>query len=167
MLRKNISPRRTQRKWNAATAENTEKRYLKSWPTDGCIPICFEGCSFWTFIVTAGDLVGSIWSHCADWYDEDDPTLEGWNLAPQPPGIRLDRILRCQPALSPAPTFLEWYGAWLYQSITDYVELPLENKKLASRHIKKVANVPTPLPTKDVKYKSLREKILDILEKKK
>jgi hypothetical protein len=141
--------------------------FTTAWPTDGCIPICHEGCSFYTFLVTAGDLVGSMWSHTAESYNEDDQTQESWNLAPQPPGIRLDRRPRNLPALSPAPSFLEWYGAWLYQSIIDFVELPLENKKLASRHIEKVANVPTPLPTKDVKYKSLREKILDILEKKK
>jgi len=97
--------------------------FTAKWPTDGCIPICFEGCSYYTFLITAGELTGSMWSHNIDWDDEDDPYLETWNLAPPPPGFRLDRIPGNEPALSPAPTFLEWYNAWLHQCLSDFEEL--------------------------------------------
>ena len=55
-----------------------------AWPANGCIPICFEGRSFYTCIVTAGELTGSLWS---TGLDLDDNELEYWNLAPEPPGI--------------------------------------------------------------------------------
>jgi hypothetical protein len=101
------------------------------WPTDGCIPICQEGCGYSTFLVTAGELTGSLWSHNPDWDDEDDLYLEVWNLVPKPPSILK---LHQHPddywhkALSPFPTFLEWYNAWLDQCLSDFDELMNLNK---------------------------------------
>jgi hypothetical protein len=151
--------------------EGRQALFGADWPTDGCIPICTEGCSFYTFLVTSGELAGSLWSHCSDWDNEDDPYLEVWNLAPKPPGIRLDRIPKWEAALSPSPSFLEWYGAWLERSITDFLELPFEYRKMASAPIKPVASLPTlmatQLPVREIKNKSFAKKIVDELLRKK
>lgn len=95
---------------------------------DGCIPICFEGCTFMSMLVTAGDLVGSVWS-C---YNDD---CISYNLAPLPPGILQTKRLKStmswenlwmkpnwEPALSPEPTFLQWYNAWLDRCLSDLQE---------------------------------------------
>ncbi len=94
-----------------------------TWPVDGCVPICDEGCTFYTLIVTAGDLTGSVWSSDMNPIDNDDDDenhlLYTYNLAPRPPGALL-RLTSCwEPALSPLPTFLEWYNAWLDQCLSD------------------------------------------------
>ncbi len=95
----------------------------QTWLVDGCIPICFEGCSFYTLIVTAGDLAGSIWSSSRDSLgDGDDDVSFPYNLAPRPPGniyLAGYKVLAWEPALSPEPTFLEWYNAWLDQCLSD------------------------------------------------
>jgi hypothetical protein len=101
------------------------------WPTDGCIPICMEGCGFCTFLVTAGELTGSLWSHNPDWDDEDNLCLEVWNLVPQPPSIiELHQypVDYWHQALSPFPTLLQWYNAWLDQCLVDFEELMNLNK---------------------------------------
>ncbi len=105
----------------------------RTWPVDGCIPICFEGCSYYSLIVTAGDLAGSIWSSSNEGLDDEFDELSQtfndtynrytYNLAPQPPGdISLPGswIPAWAPALSPEPTFLEWYNAWLDQCLLDF-----------------------------------------------
>ncbi len=111
----------------------------QGWPVDGCIPICFEGGSFYSLIVTTGDLAGSIWtSHQNAQSSDDDDSFFSYNLAPSPPGfiqpdqfdpsISKDDALKeyvknvWKPAFSPAPTFLEWYGAWLDQCLADLEE---------------------------------------------
>ena len=100
------------------------------WPANGCIPICNAGSIYSTFLITAGDLVGSLWSRSSPEWDPSKPYDENWNLAPQPYGISnlhkfFDEPLWHQ-ALSPLPTFLEWYNAWLDQCLSDFEEL---NKK--------------------------------------
>ena len=85
-------------------------------PTNGCIPLCDEGCGYHTFLVTAGELTDSLWSHNIDSEDEDNPCLKHWNLAPRPPGIlglrKPPDVPPWHPTLSPFPTYLEWYNAW-------------------------------------------------------
>ncbi len=109
--------------WRIMGERRCGRLFGRTWPVDGCIPICFEGCSFYTLIVTAGDLAGNIWSSSRDPFGEDDDDFSfAYNLAPRPPGnIHLPGsvVLGWEPALSPAPTFLEWYGAWLDQSLLD------------------------------------------------
>jgi hypothetical protein len=114
--------------------EHREAAYLTEFPTDGCIPICFEGCTFWTYLVTAGDLKGSLWSHNEEVYyeNEEGPYMDVWNLAPEPPCIlrlHMDRnnfkpfVPVWEPALSPFPTFLDWYCAWIDRCFLDLEEL--------------------------------------------
>ncbi len=104
----------------------------RTWPVDGCIPICFEGCSYYSLIITAGDLAGSIWSSSNEGLDDEFDELSNtfnytynryrYNLAPPPPHIHLpgSTILAWESALSPEPTFLEWYNAWLDQCLLDF-----------------------------------------------
>ena len=110
----------------------------RTWPVDGCIPICYEGCSFYSLIVTAGDLGGCIWSSSMDSFDNgDDNLFYTYNLAPPPPGIlemlrfesmsNKDLAIEIQkphwePALSPEATFLVWYNAWLDQCLLDFMQ---------------------------------------------
>ena len=105
-----------------------EERWVKvltDWPTDGCIPICDQGDLIFTCLITAGDLTDSIWTLSSDHPDADHGN---WLLADRPPGI-----LRLHPsishrAISPSPTFLEWYGAWLDQCLSDFSELEKREK---------------------------------------
>ncbi len=88
--------------------------FRAEWPTDGCIQLCEEGDGYGTFLVTAGELIGSLWSHGTDDWEDDAPSLESWNLPDSPPatlhkyafGVR-------QPVLSTNLTFLQWYKVWL------------------------------------------------------
>jgi len=91
-----------------------EAMFKEDWPANGCIPIAFNGYDY-TCLVTAGELTGNMWS-C---FVEDGI----WNLPHQPPGIPMDRIPKIEAALSPSLTFLEWYGAWLDQCLSDFDEL--------------------------------------------
>ena len=97
-------------------SEWREAIFLADSPTNGCIPLCDEGCGYHTFLVTKGELTGSLWSHNSDSEDEDDPDLKYWNLAPQPSGIiglnKSPDVPPWHPTLSPFPTFVEWYNAW-------------------------------------------------------
>jgi hypothetical protein len=68
--------------------ERREAVFQTEGPADGCIPICYEGCTFWSVLVTAGDLAGCVWSwkswSVGDYY---------YNLAPLPPGvIKVERL---------------------------------------------------------------------------
>ena len=86
------------------------------YPADGCIPIAHKGCQFWTALVTAGELAGTVWEvSCgvfheeADWLPERPPSGLVWSgFRPVPP----------EP-----PAFLAWYRAWLEQVYTDLAEL--------------------------------------------
>src|SRR5205085_2604658 len=33
----------------------------RAWPADGCLAIGHQGCSYWTVLVTAGELTGTVW----------------------------------------------------------------------------------------------------------
>ncbi len=108
----------------------------RTWPVDGCIPICFEGGPFYSLLVTTGDLAGSVWTSNKDAFSEgDEHHFYTFNLAPAPPGfiqpdkidpaLSKDDILKVyiknvwKPAFSPALTFLDWYSAWLDQCLAD------------------------------------------------
>jgi hypothetical protein len=115
----------------------SDRRWGGIWtafPTDGCIPICLEcNCPFWTYLVTVGELAGSLWSHGDGSLElfENGEWQEAWNLAPKPLGIlRLHTNIDYsklyvpvyEPALSPFPTFLEWYRAWIDRCLLDLEE---------------------------------------------
>ncbi len=127
-------------------SEHRYARLLARVPVHGCIPISEEGCGYFTYLVTAGELTGSLWSHCDEEWDEPgyDGAVGSWNLAPAPGGVvcwpwekgirrqlrpRAEKALAPVPtflgpeaALSPLPTFLEWYGAWLDRCLSDFAE---------------------------------------------
>jgi tetratricopeptide (TPR) repeat protein len=100
------------------------------WPANGCIPICHEGCIGWHYLVTAGDLLGSVLSRSAPLFDDYYPLQEDWYPPSQPPGIFLPQVAEpIWSAHSCLPTFLEWYSAWLRQCLSDFEDLDREGKK--------------------------------------
>jgi hypothetical protein len=96
------------------------------WPADGCIPICHEGCSGWHYLVTAGDLVGTVWSRSTPVWNPYHPIDEDWTIAPQPSSGLLYSYIYAplwHTPRSPIPTFLDWYRTWLDQCLSDFEEL--------------------------------------------
>lgn len=99
-------------------AQDSDLRYIDCpWPSDGCVPICFQGCTFWTALVTAGEFTGSVW---------DVARFKGyegqWVPARRAPGIVSIKGPEL-PALPTPPTLAEWYMAWL-ERIEDDVLAP-------------------------------------------
>jgi hypothetical protein len=99
--------------------EKPEHPWLNlSWPTDGCVPICFQGCTYWTALVTAGELAGTVW---------DVACYEGWNghwaPARRASGILALKTKEKLPELSSPPTWIEWYNAWLERVEADLASL--------------------------------------------
>jgi len=89
------------------------------WPTDGCIPICFQGCTFWTVLITAGEFTGSVWDvGCYVGWDGH------WVPARRVPGIRELQKRISLPTLAAPPTLIEWYEAWLESIEYDIGILP-------------------------------------------
>ncbi len=125
------------------------------WPTDGYIPICNEGCTFLTCLVTAGELVGTLWSYAMYESDFNRSFPIDWNLAPLPPGITSVHNFSDEPlwhqALSASPTFLEWYNAWLDQCLED-LETSLHKQRLQRDETRK--------------SQSISEKLIRLLGKK-
>jgi hypothetical protein len=74
-----------------------------------------------------------VWSRSAPEGNSKNPICEDWNMAPRPPGIssliKLSEVTLWETALSPLPTFLEWYGAWLDQCLSDLEELKREQQQ--------------------------------------
>jgi len=101
-----------------------------TFPSDGCIPICCEGCTFFSVLVTAGEQLGRVWSVNSDGW----PKAE-WRPGTRPPGwwpgLRLDGTYapseepesRFSPRYLPPPpmppTFLQWNESWLERVETD------------------------------------------------
>jgi hypothetical protein len=65
---------------------------VSTWPIDGCIPICHQGCAYYSVLALTGECAGRIW-------DIDESGL--WLPGNCPAG-----------AVSP-PTFEEWLMAWI------------------------------------------------------
>jgi hypothetical protein len=89
--------------------KGSDVSYINSmWPSDGCVPICFQGCQSRTALVTAGEFSGTVW---------DVACYEGWNGAWVParraPGILALKPQKALPDLPSPPTLLQWYEAWL------------------------------------------------------
>jgi hypothetical protein len=101
-----------------------------TYPCDGCIPICCQGCTLFGVLVTAGEQLGRVWSVNSDGRPNAD-----WRPGVRPPGLlsglrrdgsyarfgESDRGFVPKPLSSPSmpPTFLQWYGSWLERVETD------------------------------------------------
>jgi hypothetical protein len=73
-------------------AKEKEPWGVSTWPIDGCIPICHQGCTYYSVLALTGECAGRVW-------DIDESGL--WFPGHPPSG-----------ALSP-PTFEEWLMGWI------------------------------------------------------
>ena len=86
------------------------------YPAHGCLPICHQGCTFWSVLVLKGEFAGKVWdvgnhtAHHGQWYP-----------APRPPGLLFrDWSQRKElPALPKPPTFVEWFRGWIERCLVD------------------------------------------------
>jgi hypothetical protein len=86
-----------------------------TYPADGCVPICHQGCTFWSVLVTAGELAGTVWDvTCYAGFDGQ------WSPARRAPGLLVGKDeYRPLPPLPAPPTFMEWYDGWLERALFD------------------------------------------------
>jgi hypothetical protein len=94
------------------------------WPANGCIPICHEGDIGWIYLVTAGELIGSVVSRCSAECNPNAVLEEDWSLIPLPPSVLGLHSPSAEPMWGNGelhlPTFLDWYNDWLDRSISDF-----------------------------------------------
>src|SRR5262249_45956024 len=73
--------------------EFTERRFKETtWTSDGYVPICNQGCTFYDALVTSGELVGTVWSF------NYELRSERWWPAGRPPGLLRGFIPRPLPS---------------------------------------------------------------------
>lgn len=88
----------------------------QAWPCGGCIPICHQGCTYWTVLVLQGEFRGHVWDvACFEGYDGE------WLPARRAPGwweIGMPHPKEL-PDLPSPPTFIEWIGGWLERCLND------------------------------------------------
>jgi hypothetical protein len=91
----------------------------RDWPCSGCLPICDQGCTFWSVLVLSGEFVGRVWDvacftgHSGQWLPARRPP--GWWEFGMPHPREL-------PRLPSPPTFSEWFSGWVERCLTDLAE---------------------------------------------
>jgi hypothetical protein len=86
----------------------------QDYPCNGCIPICYGGCSEYVLLVTSGELFGTVWG-MGNPFGYDGL----WSPAKRPPGILSTKQYKELPRLSLLPTFREWYESWIERCCVD------------------------------------------------
>jgi hypothetical protein len=99
-----------------AMAQDKSPWIVSDWPCSGCLPICHQGCTYWSILVLTGEFAGRVWDlanhigFTGDWLPADRPL----GL------IKLDRSSSVElPRLRGLPTFGEWYSGWLERCEAD------------------------------------------------
>jgi len=86
------------------------------YPNHGSLPICHQGCIFWSVLVLQGEFAGKVW-------DVGNPAAHRgqWYPARRPPGSMMmrDPAWKALPPLPRPPTFVEWYSGWIERCLTD------------------------------------------------
>jgi hypothetical protein len=85
------------------------------YPSPGAIPIAHQGCTFWTMLVTSGELYGTVWDvACYQGYDGL------WLPARRPTAVLSSKADSRE--LHPLPdilTFDAWFDGWLEAALLD------------------------------------------------
>ena len=88
----------------------------RDWPCDGCLPICEQGCTFYSVLALAGEFAGRVFDlnnavgYCGEWLPARRPP--GWWEFGRPHPREL-------PRLPGPPTFGEWFSGWVKRCRTD------------------------------------------------
>lgn len=88
----------------------------RDWPCDGCLPICEQGCTFYSVLALTGEFAGRVFDlnnavgDCGEWLPARRPP--GWWEF----GLPHPREL---PRLPSPPTFGEWFLGWVERCRTD------------------------------------------------
>lgn len=91
--------------------EESRLKFVADFPCNGCIPICRHGCAFYSVLITAGRLKGSVWDIQLDFGGNL------WRPAKRPPGLLRNSVRL--PRIASIPSFIEWYTSWLEQCEAD------------------------------------------------
>ena len=85
----------------------------------GAIPIAHEGCTYWTMLVTSGELRGCVWSvACYEGYDGL------WIPSRRPPALNTrDAPSHNLTMLPDLPSFDEWFDSWVEAALLDVREV--------------------------------------------
>jgi hypothetical protein len=96
-------------------AGEKEPWITSTWPIDGCLPICHQGCTYWTVLVVSGECAGCVWDVA------DYEGFEGlWLPSSRPTGCILKRDeLKPLPPLPTPPSFEDWFWGWVERAETD------------------------------------------------
>ena len=82
----------------------------RDWPCGGCLPICDQGCTFYSVLALAGEFAGRVFDlnndagYCGEWLPARRPP--GWWGSGRPHPSEL-------PRLPSPPTFREWFSGWV------------------------------------------------------
>jgi hypothetical protein len=87
-----------------------------TYPNHGFLPICHQGCTFWSVLVLEGEFAGKMW-------DVGNHTAQRgqWRPARRHPDFLFSRdpARKALPPLPATPTFVDWYSGWLERCLLD------------------------------------------------
>lgn len=98
-------------------AGEKETFLISAWPVNGCIPICHQGCTFYSALVVSGEYAGRVWN-VANYVGSEGQWLPSWRPTGYAAGKKMDSL----PPLPLLPTFEEWFMGWIEQAMADLVK---------------------------------------------